>query len=112
MSIKAKDLKNEGVKLKLNGKQIEIKCNLNVFCELENIYSNPDEIFEALGKGSLKAIRGIIWANYKTIDPNITPEEVGAMIDFKDIDYISDIIVQSIDRSMPDVENEDESMGE
>jgi hypothetical protein len=112
MALKAKDLKNQGIKLKLKGMEVEIKCNLNTFCELENIYNSPDEVFSALAKGSFTAIRGVIWANLKRENPYITPEEVGELIDFNDITEISDVIIKSIDNSMPDIKETDQTEGE
>ena len=46
--MKASELKNKGIKLKLNNKEYELKFNMNTFCELEEVYGDINKAFEDL----------------------------------------------------------------
>jgi hypothetical protein len=105
--VKGKDLKNEGVKISIKGKEVEIRFDMNIFCELEEIYDNPMDVISDLGRGSFKATRAIIWANYKKVKPGITVEEVGEMFDMESIIETANKMYDLINESLPDVEDDE-----
>ena len=102
--MKGKDLKNEGVKINIKGEDIEIKFDMNIFCELEEIYYNPMDVINDLGRGSFKATRAIIWANYKKSHPEATVEEVGGMFDMESILESANKMFELINKSLPETE--------
>ena len=38
--MKASELKNKGIKFKINTKEYELKFDMNTFCELEEVYGD------------------------------------------------------------------------
>ncbi|WP_264174203.1 hypothetical protein [Clostridium estertheticum] len=38
--MKASELENKGVKFQLKSKEYQLKCDMNIFCELEEVYGD------------------------------------------------------------------------
>ncbi|MCX7904148.1 MAG: hypothetical protein N2486_06520 [Caloramator sp.] len=107
--MKASELKNKGVKIKLIDKEYELKFNMNTFCELEEVYGDINKAFEDLQNKKFKAIRALIYSAVKAEDENITLKEVGKMITLNELESLSLAINKALNMSMPEVE---EDMGE
>jgi ATP-dependent protease HslVU (ClpYQ) ATPase subunit len=107
--MKASELKNKGVKIKLQDKEYELKFDMNTFCELEEVYGDINKAFEDLQNKKFKAIRALIYAAIKAQDENITLKEIGQMITLDKLEELSFAINKALNMSMPEKE---EDMGE
>ncbi|GIW49019.1 MAG: hypothetical protein KatS3mg079_495 [Caloramator sp.] len=107
--MKASELKNKGVKIKLQDKEYELKFDMNTFCELEEVYGDINKAFEDLQNKKFKAIRALIYATIKAQDENITLKEIGQMITLDKLEGLSLAINKALNIAMPEVE---EDMGE
>lgn len=93
-------LKDEGVLVQLDKERV-IKFDLNSFAELEDLYGTVEAAMEALEKGSLKAVRAILWAGLIGDDVSLTQQQVGAMIELRDLPKISEAVGKAMENAMP-----------
>lgn len=103
--ITGKQLKGTGTKITLDRERI-INFDLNAYCELEDIYENISDAFEAMEKGSMKAIRALLYAGLKEDDETLTLKEVGRLISsIKDLTSVSEKIMEAFEASTPEKED-------
>ncbi len=107
--MKAVDLKNKGIKFTLGDTEYSLKLNMNVFCELEEIYGDLNKAFEDLQNMKIKAIRALIYAAVKVEDDTATLMEVGEKLGVNDLERLGIAINEALNTAMPGVE---ENMGE
>ncbi len=82
----AKLVKPKAIKIILSdGVERELKFTLNALAELEDKYGTVDGAFEAMDKGSIKAVRFILWAGLAHGDFNLTEQQVGDLIDLSTV---------------------------
>lgn len=108
--MKASELKNKGIKFKLNDKEYELKFDMNTFCELEEIYEDINKAFEDLQNSKIKAIRALIYSAVKAEDESVTLKDVGRMLTLSDMERIGTAINEALIMAMPEVN--EENMGE
>lgn len=107
MTTKAEVMKDEGVKIKLGGKQFEVKFDLNALCNLQDKFGDIEEAFKKLDMKDLKKIRALLHialANGENID--ISEREVGALIDMDNIHEIMDALTTGFGNAMPSTDEE------
>ena len=99
------DIKPKKVIVNINGKEKELKFNLNAYAAVEDHLCIPiPNALALLDSGSLKAVRAFLWAGLLHQDNNVTIEEVGNIENFEGImEPLSEAIEISLPRS-----NEDE----
>ncbi len=107
--MKALELKNKGIKFKLNDKDYELKFHMNTFCELEEVYGDINKAFEDLENRKIKAIRALIYSAIKTEDKSVTLKEVGRMLTLSDMERLGTAINEALIIAMTEVT---ENMGE
>lgn len=107
--MKASELKNKGIKFKLNDNEYELKFDMNTFCELEEVYGDINKAFEDLQNKKIKAIRALIYSAIKAEDDNVTLKEVGRMLTLNDMERLGTSINEALNIAMPDIT---ENMGE
>ena len=66
-----------------DGVEREIRFTLNAMAEMEDRYGSVDAAFEALEKGSIKAVRFILYAGLLANDEGLTEQQVGNLIDIQ-----------------------------
>lgn len=103
--LKAKELKNKGIKFTLGEKEYELKLNMNTFCELEEIYGNLDAAFEDLQKMKLKAVRALIYAAVKIENEQMTLKQVGELLGLSDLERLGTAINEALSIAMPEAED-------
>ncbi len=80
----ARQVKPHGVKITLlDGVERELLFTLNALAELEEKFGSVDAAFAEADKGSIKTIRFVLWAGLITKDPELTEQQVGALIDMR-----------------------------
>lgn len=107
--MRASELKNKGVKFNLEGKEYELKFDMNTFCELEDVYGDINKAFEDLQSRKIKAIRALIYSAVKSENENVTLKEVGQMLTLQDMEKLGTAINEALQVSMPEA---GENMGE
>lgn len=106
------DVKPEKIFVNLNGKDLELIYDLNAFAELEEVYGTVDQAMEAMEKGSVKAIRVMLWAglvhNFLVLNDkgmvvkyDITPHTVGAWLNPASLEDISQQLGRALVASLP-----------
>jgi len=97
----------KGAKINLKGREMTLRFDLNSFALLEEHYGDIDQAMEALEKGSVKAVRAILWAGLlhenldKNGEPTISVREVGSMIEIKDLPYVGELLGEALGQAMP-----------
>lgn len=98
-----RDIRAKLIPIQLD-KERHLKFDLNAFAELEELYGDINTAFEAMQKGSIKAIRAMLWAGLIHEDKTLTVEQVGSMIDMSNINEVMSAIAQAISEAMPKVD--------
>lgn len=99
-----------GVPIELGGETRYLRFDLNAFAELEELYGSIEDAMDALEKGSIKAIRAIIWAGlvHQHMDdlgrPTLPVSQVGSWIELKDIPTLSGTLGKAFAEAMPSQE--------
>ena len=113
--MKAKDLKNILVPLKLSNKEFKIAFDFNAMAELDEVYGDFEKAIKAVqeGKGRLKAIRALVYSAIKPRCEEITLLEVGELLtdvmnSEEKVNYLVEQLNKAIDLATP----ENEEMGE
>lgn len=102
----AKDIRavkdSKPVKITLtDGAERELRFTLNAMAELEERYGSVDEAFKQLDKGSFKAIRTILWAGLMHIEPILTEQQVGNLMDLQSMAAMMETLGFAIGQDMP-----------
>lgn len=106
------DIRAREVPIKLDKKR-KLRYDLNAFAELEELgMGTSGEVLGAMEKGSVKAIRGLLWAGLIHQDPDLSLQQVGAMLSIAGIESISDKLRGAIMGAMPEPEESEETAGE
>lgn len=106
-----KDVKSKNTTIKLtDGVERTIRFTLNAMAELEERYGSVDAAFEQLDKGSIKAVRCILWAGLIHEDPDLTEQQVGSLIDIQYMQELMTSIGTAFDADMPAVEGTTEQV--
>lgn len=102
----------KGAPIELGGETRYLKYDLNAFAEIEEMYGDIEKAMSDLEKGSIKALRAILWAgmlhNHLDSDgnPTLTMREVGSWIDFKELPVLSDKIGKALEQALPTDESQ------
>lgn len=80
----------------IDGVEREIRFTLNAMAELEDKFGSVDAAFEAMDKGSIKAIRFVLWAGLMEESPELTEQQVGSLIDMQYLSTIMDTMTNAI----------------
>ena len=86
-------------------KERHLRFDLNAFAALEESFGSIDAAMTAMEKGSIKAIRAMLWAALIHEDETLTEKQVGSMLQFSDLLKLTDIITNAISDATPDKES-------
>lgn len=107
MASKAKVMKDEGVKITLGNKEFEVKFDLNALCNLQEKFGDFTKAFDGVEKQDFKKIRALLHVGLANgVNINITEEEVGALINMRNITTVTDAITQAFSDAMPSTDEE------
>lgn len=81
-------VKREKVFIELD-KQRELKYTLNSFAEMEDKYGTVDDALKEMEKGSIKAVRFMLWAGLIHEDDELTEKQVGKLVELQDLESLS-----------------------
>lgn len=89
-----------------DGVEREIRFTLNAMAELEDKYGSVDAAFEEMNKGSIKAIRFVLWAGLMECSPELDEWQVGSLIDTQYLQQVMDTMVEAMgdDNVAPDAD--------
>ena len=117
--MKARDLKNITVPIRLGNRNFNMAFDFNALAELEEVYGEIDRALRAIetGKGRLKAIRALVYAGIKPRH-NVKLMEIGTLLteiisDEEKATELMEQIEKAIELSMPSAkESEEKEVGE
>lgn len=99
-------VRSKGTPITLNdGVERELKFTLNALAEMEDRYGSVDDAFKALDKGSIKAVRFVLWAGLIHADETLTERQVGNLIDTQCMADIMEQLNTAFKEDMPDKGN-------
>jgi len=97
------DVKGKNPKITLkDGKEYELNFDLNALAELEEAYGSVEAAFEASDRGSIKAVRKVLWAGLLSTT-NFTEMEVGALVDADTLKGLTEALGAAVDQDLPSV---------
>lgn len=103
----AKVMKDEGVKIELGEKQFEVKFDLNALCNLQDKFGDITTAFNGLEKSDFKKIRALLHIGLANGEhEEITENEVGSLIDMRNISEVVEALTEAFGNAMPDTEEE------
>lgn len=100
------DIKVVKVPIQLGDEERNLGYDMNAFCELEERFGGMEEAFEKLQKGSLKAVRFILWCGLIHEDEQISEKKVGSLISMKNINYIAQQLSKALEENLPNDPNQ------
>lgn len=80
--------------------------DLNSFAELEEHYGSVQAVLDEMAKGSIKALRLLLWAGLVHEQEDLTPKDVGRLIQFGDIPKLTDLLNSALEKAQPSPEEE------
>lgn len=107
----AADIRPKPVKIMLD-KERTLLFDLNAFVCLEEEYGSADEALDAFAKGSIKAIRALLWAGLIHEDESLTPKDVGKLFTLADLPKVAEPLKEAIEQSLPKPEKNVENLPE
>jgi hypothetical protein len=87
-----------------DGVEREIKFTLNTMAELEDKYGSVEDAFKVLEKGSIKALRFVLWAALQHENESLTERQIGDLIDMKSMGTLMEALNQATAEDMPNEE--------
>jgi hypothetical protein len=100
---KLQDVKPRAIKLTLD-KERTLMFDLNAFAELEEKYGSVDDALAAIDKGSMKAIRTMLWAGLVHEDETLTERQVGAMLSVSMLENMTAQLLAALEVARPEAE--------
>jgi hypothetical protein len=96
-----------------DGKVRHLVFDLNAFAELEETYGSIEGAMNQMEKGSIKALRTLLWAGLIHEDETLTQRKVGSLINLTNLPDITKMVSASLGQAMPETEeSNDDSKGE
>lgn len=104
---------HQTVEIELGGKTRALRLTLHSLVVLKkdlgiDLMKNPQAALEGI---AIEQIEGFLWAFLRHEDPDLTPEQVGEMVDITDIPRIVDKIGELFDIALPDKDSEGNPSG-
>jgi hypothetical protein len=96
----AADVRVKPIKIMLD-KERNILFDMNAFAELEEKFGDIEKALEALGKGSLKNIRLILWAGLIHEDEDLKEKDVFRTVPISSLEEISKLVTEAIMAGLP-----------
>lgn len=97
-----KDVKPKSIKLTLD-KERTLLFDLNAFAELEEKYGSVDAAMEEIQKGSMKAIRTMLWAGLVHEDETLTERQVGSMLSMAMLENMTEQLLAALGEARPEL---------
>ena len=104
MNVSAVKRKDTSITLS-DGVERHLKFDLNALAEIEDKFGTVDAGFEELDKGSIKAVRFILWAGLVHEDENLTEQKVGSLIDIQYLQEIMNSMGSAMQNDLPEKTN-------
>jgi len=117
MDMTGKDLKTKIFKINLKDGEHEVVFDMNVLCELEEIYGDIKKGFKSFKTQPIKAARAFVYSFLKSEDDEMTLKKAGSLIDMGSVEELMKTITEAISDAMPDagentdLQEEDEKNG-
>lgn len=104
---KVQVMQDKGEKIELKGQEFDVRFDLNALCELQDKFGDLELAFDGLDKGDFKKIRSLLHIALANGEKeNITEKEVGALIDFTNLNVITEALTTAFSNAMPTASEE------
>lgn len=98
-------IKQIGVAINLD-KERRLIFDLNSFCDLEDKYDTVEKAMVEMQKGSIKAIRYMLYLGLLNEDENLTERKVGKLIKIENLREVMAALTTAIAISTPDTKSD------
>lgn len=102
-----KSVKVKPTKMTIGDKEFNFILDLNAFAELEDNYGSISELMGKIDKGSIKAIRAVLWAGLQNNENPPTEKEVGSNIQLAQLEDYSKLIAEAMGVALPEADDID-----
>lgn len=102
------DIRPKPVKLMLD-KERSLVYDLNAFAALEEEQGSVEVALDALKKGSVKALRAVLWAGLVHEDEALTVKDVGRLVTLADLQCVTEAVNEAISQALPQAPKNAES---
>ncbi|RJX18503.1 MAG: hypothetical protein C4570_06390 [Ammonifex sp.] len=102
------DIRPKAVKVVLD-KERTLKFDLNAFAALEEEQGSVEAALDALAKGSVKALRAVLWSGLVHEDEALTVKDVGRLITLADLQRVTEAVNEAISQALPQPEKNAEN---
>jgi hypothetical protein len=96
------DIKQIGVTINID-KERHLIFDLNSFCDLEDKYGTIEKALGEMGKGSIKAIRYMLYLGLLNEDESLNEKKVGKLIKIENLGEVMNALKIAIAISAPEV---------
>ena len=83
-------------------KERHLRYDLNALVDIEEATGKDFSVILNAKRLSFKEIRAVLWGGLRREDPSLTLEQVGAMLDGRNLMYARGRMIEAINASMPD----------
>lgn len=96
----ASDVRTKPVPIKLDRVR-HLKYDLNALVLLEEQFGSLGAALDAVQGQSIRAIRSWLYAGLAHEDPDLTPEQAGALVSLTELPAVTDAILRALGASFP-----------
>ena len=86
-------------------KERHLRLDLNAFSVLEEAHGDPFTILENAERGSMSALKAVVWASLVHEDEELTEKDVGRIIHPGNLEEVAEVIKDLINHYLPDPKN-------
>lgn len=97
------DIKQIGILINLD-KERYLLFDLNAFCDLEDRYGTIEKAMNEMQKGSIKAIRYMLYLGLLNEDENLTEKKVGRLININNLQNVMQRLTAAMAISSPKID--------
>lgn len=101
--MEASDIKQKGVLINID-KERRLVFDLNAFCELEDKYGTIEKAMNEMQKGSIKAIRYMLYLGLLNEDETLTENKVGKLITVDNLQEVMQSLTVAMAVSSPKID--------
>ena len=97
------DIRQIGIVIKLD-RERHLIYDLNAFCDLEDKYGTIEKALDEMQKGSIKAIRYMLYLGLLNEDESLTEKKVGKLITMDNLQEVMKTLTLAMTVSSPEVD--------
>lgn len=102
------ELKKGEVSFDVDGTSYVAVLDVNAMTAIEELFSTPErdvlyqEAAEKAQRGSMRHLRALFWGVLRTHQPELTLEQAGALLSFRNLPIINEQLMEVMKQAVPD----------